>query len=184
VVVHTPSIPSCHFSSKGGTSALISSLFSLRACFDPDSVVMKTWPPVRRASQDAGARVRAEQRGGVPQPVARVLGEEVPRIGGLDRLDGLVACPEGLEPPTCCLEGSCSIQLSYGQIAWRPRGRTRWVVGVRRFERPTYCSQSSCATRLRYTPTQGDDCSDAYLCTAAPAHRGENLAIAPFHPEY
>ena len=26
-----------------------------------------------------------------------------------------VACPEGLEPPTCCLEGSCSIQLSYGQ---------------------------------------------------------------------
>jgi hypothetical protein len=25
------------------------------------------------------------------------------------------ACPEGLEPPTCCLEGSCSIQLSYGQ---------------------------------------------------------------------
>ena len=26
-----------------------------------------------------------------------------------------MACPEGLEPPTCCLEGSCSIQLSYGQ---------------------------------------------------------------------
>ena len=26
-----------------------------------------------------------------------------------------VACPEGLEPPTYCLEGSCSIQLSYGQ---------------------------------------------------------------------
>ena len=33
----------------------------------------------------------------------------------------LLACPEGLEPPTCCLEGSCSIQLSYGQVinrAW------------------------------------------------------------------
>ena len=28
-----------------------------------------------------------------------------------------LACPEGLEPPTCCLEGSCSIQLSYGQLA-------------------------------------------------------------------
>ena len=27
-----------------------------------------------------------------------------------------MACPEGLEPPTCCLEGNCSIQLSYGQI--------------------------------------------------------------------
>ena len=32
---------------------------------------------------------------------------------------GLLACPEGLEPPTCCLEGSCSIQLSYGQSAPR-----------------------------------------------------------------
>ncbi len=28
-----------------------------------------------------------------------------------------MACPEGLEPPTYCLEGNCSIQLSYGQ-AW------------------------------------------------------------------
>jgi hypothetical protein len=26
-----------------------------------------------------------------------------------------MVCPEGLEPPTCCLEGNCSIQLSYGQ---------------------------------------------------------------------
>jgi hypothetical protein len=31
------------------------------------------------------------------------------------KLSKRVACPEGLEPPTCCLEGSCSIQLSYGQ---------------------------------------------------------------------
>src|SRR5205085_11922370 len=30
-----------------------------------------------------------------------------------------MACPEGLEPPTCCLEGSCSIQLSYGQQVWK-----------------------------------------------------------------
>jgi hypothetical protein len=28
-----------------------------------------------------------------------------------------MACPEGLEPPACCLEGSCSIQLSYGQFS-------------------------------------------------------------------
>ena len=26
-----------------------------------------------------------------------------------------LACPEGLEPPTYCLEGNCSIPLSYGQ---------------------------------------------------------------------
>jgi hypothetical protein len=28
-----------------------------------------------------------------------------------------MACPEGIEPPTTCLEGRCSIQLSYGQKA-------------------------------------------------------------------
>lgn len=27
-----------------------------------------------------------------------------------------MACPEGLEPPTYCLEGNCSIRLSYGQL--------------------------------------------------------------------
>jgi hypothetical protein len=26
-----------------------------------------------------------------------------------------MVCPEGIEPPTTCLEGKCSIQLSYGQ---------------------------------------------------------------------
>ena len=28
----------------------------------------------------------------------------------------VLACPEGLEPPTYSLEGYCSIQLSYGQM--------------------------------------------------------------------
>ena len=42
---------------------------------------------------------------------------------------------------THCLEGSCSIQLSY-----------RRLVGVVRFELTTTRSQSECATRLRYTP--------------------------------
>ncbi len=28
---------------------------------------------------------------------------------------GVVACPAGIEPATPSLEGSCSIQLSYGQ---------------------------------------------------------------------
>ena len=33
-----------------------------------------------------------------------------------------LARPEGIEPPTSCLEGSCSIQLSYGRICDRGRG--------------------------------------------------------------
>ena len=45
------------------------------------------------------------------------------------------------ELQTHCLEGSCSIQLSY-----------RRMVGVVRFELTTTRSQSECATRLRYTP--------------------------------
>ncbi len=42
-----------------------------------------------------------------------------------------MVCPEGLEPPTCCLEGNCSIQLSYGQIEVRlieaPRKKAQQV---------------------------------------------------------
>ena len=38
-------------------------------------------------------------------------------------LDAILVCPEGLEPPTCCLEGNCSIQLSYGQCGRRLRRR-------------------------------------------------------------
>jgi hypothetical protein len=29
-------------------------------------------------------------------------------------LNNMLATPGGLEPPTCRLEGGCSIQLSYG----------------------------------------------------------------------
>ncbi len=55
------------------------------------------------------------------RPVALVTlkpGSEGPSavLGRPERVWGVeMACPEGLEPPTCCLEGSCSIQLSYGQ---------------------------------------------------------------------
>ena len=49
-----------------------------------------------------------------------------------------MACPEGLEPPTCCLEGSCSIQLSYGQRA--PDSR-------RRVQRRWYCCAPNSASR-------------------------------------
>ena len=34
--------------------------------------------------------------------------------------------PKGLEPPAHCLEGSCSIQLSYGRMRFQPtRGMLR-----------------------------------------------------------
>jgi hypothetical protein len=35
----------------------------------------------------------------------------------------LMACPEGIEPPTHSLEGCCSIQLSYGQRSRDMNGR-------------------------------------------------------------
>ena len=68
-------------------------------------------------------------------------------------LADVMARPEGLEPPTCCLEGSCSIQLSYGH-----RGQDKKeLVGAEGFELSTLCSQSRCATRLRYAPTRGNE---------------------------
>ena len=61
----------------------------------------------------------------------------------------LLVGPEGLEPSTPCLEGRCSIQLSY-------RPKPKWTktkkgscpfVGVAGFEPAAPCSQSRCANR-------------------------------------
>ena len=70
--------------------------------------------------QPAGARVlRGRLDSGCPlrdhilrQPIR--VGRLNARRAGQPTLREL-ACPEGLEPPTCCLEGNCSIRLSYGQ---------------------------------------------------------------------
>ena len=41
-----------------------------------------------------------------------------------------MATPGGLEPPTCRLEGGCSIQLSYGAAASLPRVIPGLVPGI------------------------------------------------------
>ena len=72
---------------------------------------------------DSGDAHRAEQHR--LRQAARVAHQRTPTRGQEDlgharkSIEGGdaagLACPEGLEPPTCCLEGSCSIRLSYGQ---------------------------------------------------------------------
>ena len=57
----------------------------------------------------------------------------------------LLVIPLRLERKTCCLEGSCSIQLSYGTVGFRP-------VGIARFELATSCSQSRRDNRTTLYP--------------------------------
>jgi hypothetical protein len=59
---------------------------------------------------------------------------------------GVFVAPIGFEPMTGYLEGSCSIQLSYGVKSGAKN------VGVAGFEPTTSCSQSRRDTGLRYTP--------------------------------
>ena len=60
----------------------------------------------------------------------------------------------GFEPVAYCLEGSCSIQLSYRR-ATLSKTVEDVMVGARGFEPPALWSQTRCATRLRYAPTSG-----------------------------
>ena len=58
---------------------------------------------------------------------------------------------EGLEPPTRCLEGSCSIHLSYRRVE---NGRVPgWgLIGESGFEPPTSCSQGRRASQAAPLP--------------------------------
>ena len=60
-----------------------------------------------------------------------------------------MARQEGFEPPTYCLEGSCSILLSYWRIQYlaaRPEGMER-VMGIE----PTYPAWKAGVLPLNYT---------------------------------
>ena len=56
------------------------------------------------------------------------------RSNQLSYIHRILACLEGLEPPTYCLEGSCSIQMSYWRIMERVTGigpaYPAWKAGV------------------------------------------------------
>src|ERR1043165_3327085 len=80
------------------------------------------WPTRVMISLDADSplpRSKARSSGG------SVLARECPHQSHIQECgvvalptqcsDAWLACPEGLEPPTCRLQGGCSIQLSYGQ---------------------------------------------------------------------
>jgi len=103
-----------------------------------------------------------------------------------------MACPEGLEPPTCCLEGSCSIQLSYGQAGRVPnkvivgqqlqgqKRPTRWAFLFSRHGRsggirtrdPLLPKQMRYQAALRSDKPQSIPCAQAHVGVQVGANSG------------
>ena len=103
----------------------------------------------------------------VPQRRPNLLPD---RRGAVTLWNGRMACPEGLEPPTCCLEGSCSIRLSYGQ---RGRRRARRCVDGRGEMIRT--SDPLLPKQLRYQAALHPESAD---CTQAPCSAGSGAGSA------
>jgi hypothetical protein len=71
---------------------------------------VSVWVEVKLKSKFSGlARGRTEVKLNSKATVSKSI---------LGFLQGKMARPEGLEPPTLCFEGRCSIQLSYGRAAY------------------------------------------------------------------
>src|ERR1019366_6513844 len=103
-----------------------------------------------------------------------------------------MARPAGLEPAATSLEGSCSIQLSYGRVdLWYakrrtpnappdpPRSRDRAVSGrISAVESRPLALEARCSNQVRYGRT---------VCSAAAVQSrpaGTLLTIAPANPRW
>src|SRR4051812_22086379 len=70
--------------------------------------------PTRASPSGEAARAKRELKGG---PNRGAIGGKRPQKIRQDFLS-IMATPRGLEPLTSCLEGTCSIQLSYGVTSY------------------------------------------------------------------
>ncbi len=148
-----PTWPAC-FSTRRNLQGMLPYL----AHFSPRQLASGCGNPAYRASllrhadgsaQVLSGRLYNPQTCG-PQPLLQTI-NRLPFLGARHKkgpygpfLWGFVA-PIGFEPMTGYLEGSCSIQLSYGV-------KSSKNVGVAGFEPAASCSQRRRDTGLRYTP--------------------------------
>jgi hypothetical protein len=90
--------------------------------------------------------------------------------------------PSGFEPETYCLEGSCSIQLSYETIF-----NKKWkffnfhFVGVAGFEPATSCSQSRRDNRATLHPESTFLCGETGTRTLATVTRRQISNLLRYH---
>jgi hypothetical protein len=92
---------------------------------------------------------------------------------------GVFVKAEGFEPSTACLEGRCSIQLSYASIAHEKK-----LVGVAGFEPATSCSQSRRDNRATLHPEKQLDKYDFYylkMLISKHKKNAEGQGLEPWH---